>query len=175
MSIPRLTAWAGAMPTIRRWMAALAAWMWLTMASSMCKHPFSQAYIWGLGSPSAETREKKEGDVIVMHLPQLYCFDAGAPYYAQRLVPSADGKTFVVDSTSQDVKFTWKGNKLTQVDDCLVGLCDATGEWFYMGDFNIKYTINPDKPIVKPEGLAKATCKMEIQIRRERLDSQKSL
>ena len=124
--------------------------------------PISQAYIWGLGSPWLKC-EKKEGDVIVMHLPQLYCIDAGDPYYAQRLVPSANGKTFVVDSTTQDVKFTWKDNKLTQVDDCLVGLCDATGGWFYMGDFNIKYTINPDKPIVKPEGLTKATCKMEYK------------
>ncbi len=123
------------------------------------KAPISQAYVWGLGSPWIKC-EKREGDVIVMHLPQLYCIDAGDPYYVQRLVPNADGSSFVPDSTTQDVKFTWKDNVLTQVDDCLVGLCDADGSWFYMGDYNIKYTVNTDQPAIKPADAKKALCKL---------------
>ncbi|MDO4511918.1 MAG: hypothetical protein Q4B68_08895, partial [Bacteroidales bacterium] len=121
--------------------------------------PISQAYIWGLGTPWIKC-EKQEADVVVMHLPQLYCIDGGDNYYVQRLVLSDDGSTFVVDPSTQDVKFTWKDNKLTQVDDCLVGLCDADGEWFYMGDYNIEYTINPDKPVAKAEGAAKSLYQM---------------
>ncbi len=123
------------------------------------KAPISQAYVWGLGSPWIKC-EKKDDDVIVMHLPQLYCIDAGDPYYVQRLVPNADGSSFVPDSTTQDVKFTWKDNVLTQVDDCLVGLCDASGGWFYMGDYNIKYTVNTDQPVQKPADAKKALCKL---------------
>lgn len=126
------------------------------------KAPISQAYVWGLGSPWIKC-EKQADDVVVMHLPQLYCIDGGDPYYVQRLVPDASGESFVVDESSQDVKFTWKDNQLTQVDNCLVGLCDASGEWFYMGDYNIKYTINPDQPVAKPADAKKGLSRMEYK------------
>lgn len=133
--------------------------------------PISQAYVWGLGSPWIKC-EKKEGDVVVMHLPQLYCIDGGDKYYVQRLVPDSTGTTFVSDSVTQDVKFTWKDNQLVQTDDCLVGLCDADGEWFYMGDYNIKYTVNPDKPVAKPSGLAKNLYKMTYKSDAENLSAE---
>lgn len=38
-----------------------------------------------------------------------------------------------------------KDNVLKLADDeCLVGFVDAAGEWFYMGDYDITYTVNED-------------------------------
>lgn len=135
--------------------------------------PISQAYVWGLGSPWIKCEKQADG-VVVMHLPQLYCIDSGDPFYVQRLVPDSTGATFVADSLTQDVKFTWKDNQLVQLDSCLVGLCDADGEWFYMGDYNIKYTVNTDKPVVKPEGLQKSVYTMTYKSNPENLSAEES-
>lgn len=123
------------------------------------KGPISQAYVWMLGSPWIKC-EKAQGDTIVMHTPQLYAFDAGDPYYVQRLIPSDDNTTFVADTTNTDIRFVWKNDTLEQVDDCLAGLTDATGSWFYMGDYNIMYTVNPDKVETLPENAQSASEQM---------------
>lgn len=116
------------------------------------KAPISQAYIWSLGNPWLKC-DKASGDTIVMTLPQVYAIDAGDPYYAYRMVPNASGDSFVPDSVSKTVRFTWHGDTLTQIDDCLIGLGDADGEWYYMGDYNIQYTVNPDKAEILPTGI----------------------
>lgn len=122
------------------------------------KAPISEAYVWMLGTPWMKA-EKAGGDTIVMHTPQLYAIDAGDPYYAYRMTTSEDGTTFVKDTESTDIRFTWRNDTLTQVDDCLVGLGDADGNWFYMGDYNLQYTVNPDHVAQLPEGLYETTMK----------------
>lgn len=123
------------------------------------KAPISQAYVWMLGTPWIKC-EKAEGDTIVMHTPQLYAIDAGDPYYIQRLTVDATGSTYVVDSVDTDIRFVWRNDTLTQVDDCLAGLTDATGEWFYMGDYGIVYTVNNDAVATIPDGFASQTVEM---------------
>lgn len=110
------------------------------------KGPVSQAYVWSLGTPWVKCK-KLTGDTIEMLTPQIYAIDAGDPYYVQRMTYDKAGDTYVVDSTKTGIKFTWKNDTLRQVDDCLVGFADATGSWFYMGDYGIMYTVNPDKPV----------------------------
>ncbi len=132
--------------------------------------PISQAYVWGLGSPWLKCT-KAGGDTIVMATPQIYAIDAGDPYYARRMKLTADSSSFEVDNTNTTVKFVWKDHVLTQVDDCLIGLCDATGDWFYMGDYDIKYTINPDKVAQVPAGAIKTTYKLEYIPKAANLDS----
>ncbi len=132
--------------------------------------PISQAYVWGLGSPWLKCT-KAQGDTIVMATPQIYAIDAGDPYYARRLKPTADSTSFEVDKADSTVRFVWKNHVLTQVDDCLIGLCDATGEWFYMGDYNIKYTINPDVAVKAPDNAIKMTYRLEYIPKAANLDS----
>lgn len=121
--------------------------------------PLSQAYVWGLGKPWIKC-EKQTGDTIVMHLPQVYCIDGGDPYYLYRMAFDEENSTFVTDSVNQDVKFVWKDNTLTQADDAVMGLCDATASWFYMADWNISYKVNTDVPLTVPEGATKSLYKM---------------
>lgn len=123
------------------------------------KGPISQAYVWMLGSPWIKC-EKAKGDTIVMHTPQMYAIDAADTYYIQRLIPSEDNTTFVVDTTETDIHFIWKNDTLEQVDDCLAGLTDATGSWFYMGDYNIEYTVNPDQVATIPSQSVSQTVQM---------------
>lgn len=123
------------------------------------KGPISQAYVWMLGSPWIKC-EKAKGDTIVMHTPQMYAIDAADTYYIQRLIPSEDNTTFVVDTTETDIHFIWKNDTLEQVDDCLAGLTDATGSWFYMGDYNIEYTVNPDQVATLPSQSVSQTVQM---------------
>lgn len=132
--------------------------------------PISQAYVWSLGSPWLKCT-KLSGDTIEMATPQLYAIDYGDPYYAQRMKLTADSSSFEVDSVNTTVKFVWKDHKLTQVDDCLVGLCDATGEWFYMGDYDITYTVNPDTVVAVPSSAVKASYKLDYIPKATNLDS----
>ncbi len=104
--------------------------------------PISQGYVWMLGSPWIKC-EPAVGDTVVMHTPQVYALDAGDLYYVQRLKPT-DDNSFEVDNENTDIRFVWRNDTLTQIDDCLLGLTDETGDWFYMGDYNIQYTVNPD-------------------------------
>ena len=108
------------------------------------KGPLSQAYVWGLGYPWIKL-EKGEGDAYVMSMPQPYAIDYGDLYYIERLKYDEDLESYVSDEDNQSVRFQWKDNVLTQLDDAVVGLCDATHDWFYMGDWDIKYVVNNDK------------------------------
>ena len=121
--------------------------------------PLSQAYVWSLGKPWIKC-EKQTADTIVMHLPQVYCIDGGDPYYLYRMAYDAENKTFVTDSVCQDVKFVWKDNTLTQADDAVIGLCDATGDWFFMADYEISYKVNTDVPCTVPADAVKSVYKM---------------
>lgn len=57
-----------------------------------------------------------------------------------------------------------KDNVLKLADDeCLVGFVDAAGEWFYMGDYDITYTVNEDVPGAVPAGLAKVSMKVNVK------------
>lgn len=116
------------------------------------KAPVLQAYVWWLGFPWIKC-EKAEGDTIVMKTPQLYAIDHGDAYYVYRMKPKADFSGFEMDKENSDIRFTWKNDTLKQIDECLIGLGDTAGEWFYMGDYDIRYTVNPDKPVMIPEPL----------------------
>lgn len=127
------------------------------------KGPISQAYVWGLGTPWIKC-EKAENGTIVMHTPQLYAIDDGDPYYIARMIFDSEKSTFVTDPINTDIKFTWKDNVLKLADDeCLVGFVDAAGEWFYMGDYDITYTVNEDVPGAVPAGLAKVPMKVNVK------------
>lgn len=113
--------------------------------------PLSQAYVWGLGYPWIKC-EKVEGQdgVYEMTTPQAYALDYGDLYFIERLKYDADLESYVVDETNNKVRFSWKDNTLTQLDDCFVGLCDETHDWFYMADSGIKYEVNNDKVVEIP-------------------------
>lgn len=134
------------------------------------KAPISQAYVWLLGTPWIRC-EKAAGDTIVMLTPQLYAIDAGDPYYINRMVFDKENNTFVTDSTQTGIKFTWKNRVLTQVDSCLVGFCDASGEWFYMGDEDIVYREQTDVVATIPPYYEKNVVKMEYTADAAHLDS----
>ncbi len=132
--------------------------------------PISQAYIWALGSPWLKCT-KAQGDTIVMDTPQPYAIDYGDPYYAYRMKFNSDSSSFVVDSVNTKVRFVWRNDTLTQIDDCLVGLGDAKGEWYYMGDYDIRYTVNPDTVTKAPADAQKLAYKMEYIAKASKLDS----
>lgn len=138
------------------------------------KGPISQAYVWSLGTPWVKCK-KLAADTIEMITPQIYAIDAGDPYYVQRMTYDKAGDTYVVDSTKSGIKFTWKNDTLRQVDDCLVGFADATGSWFYMGDYGIVYTVNPDKPVSinkdQTQGIDTSLVKVTHIASPEKLDS----
>lgn len=110
------------------------------------KAPLSQAYVWDLGHPWIKC-DKVEGQdgVYAMSMPQPYAIDYGDLYYIERLKYDEDLESYVADEDNQTVRFQWKDNVLTQLDDCFVGLCDETHDWFYMADNGIKYVVNNDK------------------------------
>lgn len=132
--------------------------------------PISQAYIWALGNPWLKCTKAK-GDTIVMDTPQPYAIDYGDPYYAYRMKLNSDSSSFVVDSVNTKVRFVWRNDTLTQIDDCLVGLGDAKGEWYYMGDYDIKYTVNPDVVAKIPANTQKLAYKMTYIPKATKLDS----
>lgn len=132
--------------------------------------PISQAYIWALGNPWLKCT-KAQGDTIEMDTPQPYAIDYGDPYYAYRMKLNSDSSSFVVDSVNTKVRFVWRNDTLTQIDDCLVGLGDAKGEWYYMGDYNIKYTVNPDVVTKAPADAQKLAYKMTYIPKATKLDS----
>ena len=111
------------------------------------QQPLSQAYVLALGKPWMKA-QRLAGDTILMQTPQLYTIDAGDPYYLYRMKP--DGTKFVKDTENTTVKFVWRNDTLKQIDDCLLGLGDADGKWFYIGDYNICYTVNNDRPVQIP-------------------------
>ena len=113
------------------------------------QQPLSQAYVLALGKPWMKA-QRLAGDTILMQTPQLYTIDAGDPYYLYRMKP--DGTKFVKDTENTTVKFVWRNDTLKQIDDCLLGLGDADGKWFYIGDYNICYTVNNDRPVQIPAG-----------------------
>lgn len=127
------------------------------------KGPLSQAYVWGLGYPWIKC-EKSEGDVYVMSMPQPYAIDYGDLYYIERLKYDEDLESYVTDEDNQTVRFQWKDNVLTQLDDCFVGLCDETHDWFYMADNGIKYVVNNDKVAQVPsQGFENADVRMDYK------------
>lgn len=122
----------------------------------------SQAYVWALGTPWIKC-EKAEDGTIVMQGHQLYAIDSGDNYYIEVLKYDAENQTFVIDPDKKSVKFVWKDGVLTWADkdeDTIIGLCDATGGWFYMGDWDIQYKVCND---VIPEIPANAT-KMALKM-----------
>lgn len=134
------------------------------------KGPISQAYVWGLGFPYIKC-EKTGDNTYVMKTPQCYAIDYGDPYYVQRLKYDEENDTYVVDETNTDVTFKWENNVLTQVDDCYFGLTDATGEWYYMADNEVKYEANPDKKVEVPDGATAGDVRMTFNDDAEDLES----
>lgn len=136
------------------------------------KGPLSQAYVWGLGYPWIKL-EKGEGDAYVMSMPQPYAIDYGDLYYIERLKYDEDLESYVSDEENQSVRFQWKDNVLTQLDDAVVGLCDETHDWFYMGDWDIKYVVNNDKVAQVPsQGFEQADVRMDYKDDPEDLSSE---
>lgn len=136
--------------------------------------PLSQAYVWGLGYPWIKC-EKVEGQdgVYEMTTPQPYALDYGDLYYIERLKFDEDLESYVVDETNNKVRFSWKDNTLTQLDDCFVGLCDETHDWFYMADNGIKYEVNNDKVVEIPsQGYEPADVRMDYKDDPEDLTSE---
>ena len=115
--------------------------------------PISQTYIWFSQLPWLKAEKNSDGN-YVMKTPQLYIYDAGEPYYAYRMKWDEESGTCVVDNENTDVTFQWKDGVLTQLDDCFIGLCDETADWFYMADKNIVYRPQTDSPTLAPEGLS---------------------
>lgn len=122
------------------------------------KGPLSQAYVWSLGYPWIKC-DKVEGQdgVYEMATPQPYAIDYGDLYYIERLKYDEDLESYVADDSNNKVRFSWKDNTLTQLDDCFVGLCDETHDWFYMADSGIKYEVNLDKVAEVPAGYTDVT------------------
>lgn len=123
----------------------------------------SQAYIWGLGTPWVKC-EKAENNTIVMQGHQLYAIDYGDNYYIEVLKYDEANQTFVIDPDKKSVKFEWKNGVLTWADkdeNTIIGLCDATGGWFYMGDWDIKYSVCNDVVPEIPAGATKMPLKMQ--------------
>lgn len=120
------------------------------------QNPISQAYVWALGKPWIKC-DKAKGDTLVMATPQPYCIDGGDTYYIQRLKLSADSTTYVTDSANTNIRFVWRNDTLRQIDDCYAGLVSADGSWFYMGDNDMLFTVNPDKPASLPGAELEAT------------------
>lgn len=95
--------------------------------------------------------EKAEGDTIVFKLPQhIYTLDNGddnpVKYYASRLVYQVvDGQNqYVIDETSQDMKFVWRNDSLIKCDkDILLGMTSEKGYWNGLGDIVSETTVCP--------------------------------
>ena len=95
--------------------------------------------------------EKAQGDTIVFKLPQqIYLLDNGGDnpvkYYASRMrFQMVDGENqYVIDETSQDMKFVWRNDSLIKTDaDALLGMVSEKGDWNGLGDLRSETTINP--------------------------------
>lgn len=96
--------------------------------------------------------KKANGDTIVFKLPQHiydivdYDNDATVKYYASRLVyQKIDGANqYVIDETSQDIKYVWRNDSLIKVDnDALLGMTSERGAWNGLGDLKQESTICP--------------------------------
>lgn len=97
-----------------------------------------------------------ENDTIAFQLPQAIFseeFYGNVSYgYLRRLVKSDDGKTYVSDPKSQTLKYVWRDNRLTKVDDTesyIVGMCLASGSWAGYGEDkseSVRIEDNTQKP-----------------------------
>lgn len=86
--------------------------------------------------------EKGIGDTIVFKLPQqIYLLDDGystpVKYYASRMkFKLVNGENqYVIDESSQDMKFVWRNDSLIKTDkDLLLGMTSEAGSWNGLGD-----------------------------------------
>lgn len=86
--------------------------------------------------------EKGVGDTIVFKLPQqIYLLDDGystpVKYYASRMkFQLVNGENqYVIDESSQDMKFVWRNDSLIKTDkDLLLGMTSEAGSWNGLGD-----------------------------------------
>lgn len=100
----------------------------------------SQGYIWFDHQPWIKAEKSAtEENVYVVKTPQAYVEDAGDIYYVLRLVDNGDDMP-EVDTNETDIRFEWKDGVLKQLDECYIGLCDETNDWYYMADKNIVYS-----------------------------------
>lgn len=95
--------------------------------------------------------EKGVGDTIVFKLPQqIYLLDNGydtpVKYYASRMkFKLVNGENqYVIDESSQDMKFVWRNDSLIKADtDLLLGMTSEAGAWNGLGDLVSQTTPNP--------------------------------
>ncbi len=84
---------------------------------------------------------KATGDTIEVDLPQIMYSEQGSNSttnygYAFRLaaIDEADGRSYVPDEQSQTMKYVWRNDSLIKVDDEMLGLCLASGNWIGYGE-----------------------------------------
>lgn len=108
---------------------------------------FSQTWIKGYATTN---------DTIAFQLPQvIYSEEFGGTVsygYLQRMVPTENGRSYAVDPTSQTLKYVWRDNHLTKVDDnasYIIGMCLANGSWAGYGEEKYEAYVledNTEKP-----------------------------
>lgn len=84
---------------------------------------------------------KATGDTIEVDLPQIMYSEQGSNNntvygYAFRLtaIDEEDGRSYVPDEASQTMKYVWRNDSLIKVDDDMLGLCLASGNWIGYGE-----------------------------------------